>query len=89
MLNSLILNLSSKINFFKPVAILSPVSLTSVANLPPVSTTPTVQVTKFAAGVVDTGVKFVTGVVGTGGAPGLRIFPQIFEKIWNDPKGIF
>ncbi len=50
MLNSLILNLSSKINFFKPVPNFPPVSLT------PVSTTPTIQVTKFAAGVVDTAV---------------------------------
>jgi hypothetical protein len=26
-----------------------------------------------------------TGVVDTGGAPCLQIFPQIFEKIRNDP----
>ncbi len=31
--------------------------------LPPVSTTPAVPVAKFAAGVVDTGGKFDTGVV--------------------------
>jgi hypothetical protein len=40
---------------FTLVANLPPVSLILVANLPPVSTTPAVLVTKFAAGVVDTG----------------------------------
>jgi hypothetical protein len=42
-------------------------SLTPVANLPPVSTTLEKLVSKFAAGVVDTGGKFATGVVDTGG----------------------
>jgi hypothetical protein len=35
----------------------------------PVLLTPTVTVTKFDAGVVDTGGKFATGVIDTGGAP--------------------
>ncbi len=45
--------------------------MTLVANLPPVSTTQGELVAKFAAGVVDvdTGGKFDTGVVDTGGAP--------------------
>ncbi len=54
---------------------------------------------KFAAGVVDTGGKFAAGVVDTGGnlppvslTPVvhlyLRISPQIFEKIQNDPNVI-
>jgi hypothetical protein len=38
-------------------------------NLPPVSTTLVKQMAKFAAGVVDSGGKFVTGVVDTGGQP--------------------
>jgi hypothetical protein len=38
-----------------------------VANLPPVSTTQGELVSKFAAGVVDTGGKFAAGVVDTGG----------------------
>jgi hypothetical protein len=37
--------------------------------LPPVSTTLAKLVAKFAAGVVDTGGKFVTDVVDTNGAP--------------------
>jgi len=39
-------------------------------------------VAKFAAGVVDTGGKFATGVVE------LRISPRIFEKNQNGPNGI-
>ncbi len=56
-------------------------------------------VAKFAAGVVDTGGKFTAGVVDTGGnlppvslTPvhlDLRISPQIFEIIQNDPNVIF
>ncbi len=38
-----------------------------MANLPPVSTTLAKLVTKFAAGVFDTGGKFDIGVVDTGG----------------------
>ncbi len=37
--------------------------------MPPVSTTATVLVAKFAAGFIDTGGKFGTGVVDTGDAP--------------------
>jgi hypothetical protein len=33
-----------------------------MANLPPVSTTPAKLMAKFAAGVVDTGGKFATGI---------------------------
>jgi hypothetical protein len=36
---------------------------------PPVSTTPAELVAKFAAGVVDTGSKFVTNVIDISGAP--------------------
>ncbi len=54
---------------------------------------------KFAAGVVDTGGKFDASVVNTGGnlppvslIPvvhlDLRISPQIFERIRNDPNVI-
>ena len=54
---------------------------------------------KFVASVVDTGGKFATSVVDTGGnlppvslTPvvhlDLRISPQIFEKILNDPNVI-
>jgi hypothetical protein len=78
------------------------VSLTPVANLPPVSATLAKLVTKFAAGVTDTGGKFAAGVVDTGGnlPPAsstslisvvhlyLRISPRIFEKILNGPNGI-
>ncbi len=42
-------------------------SSTPVANLPPVSATLAKLVTKFAAGVADTGGKFAAGVVDTGG----------------------
>jgi hypothetical protein len=59
--------------------------LTPVANLPPVSTTLVKLVVKFAAGVVDTGGKFATGVVVN---LELRISPRIFEKIRNGPNGI-
>jgi hypothetical protein len=45
---------------------LPPVSLTLVANLPPILMTPTVLMAKFAASDVDSGGKFVTGVVATG-----------------------
>jgi hypothetical protein len=38
-------------------------------NLPPVCTTQAVQAAIFAAGVVDTGCNFATGVVDFGGAP--------------------
>ncbi len=76
-----------------------PVSLTPVANLPPVSTTQGELVAKFASGVVDIGGKSAAGVVDTGGnlppvklTPvvhlDLRISPQIFEKIRNDPNVI-
>ncbi len=54
---------------FTPVANLPPVLLIPVANLLPVSTTLGKLVTKFAAGVVDTGGYFATGVVDIGGAP--------------------
>jgi hypothetical protein len=37
--------------------------------LPPISTTLVKLVTKFAAGVIDTGGKFAAGGVDTGGAP--------------------
>ena len=37
----------------------------------------------------ELGPPFATGVVATGGAPYLRIFPQIFEKIRIDHKVIF
>jgi hypothetical protein len=56
-----------------PAANLPPVSLTPVANLPPVSTTQGELVAKFATGVVDLD---------------LRISPQFFEKIRNDPNVI-
>ncbi len=57
------------------------------------------MVAKFATGVVDTGGKFAAGVVDTSGnfppvslIPvvhlGLRISPQIFEKIQNGPNVI-
>jgi hypothetical protein len=54
--------------------------------LPPVSTTLAKLVAKFAAGVVhsvvDTGGKFATGVVDTGGAPLLsNISANLHEKI--------
>jgi hypothetical protein len=42
-------------------------TLTPVANLPPVSTTLSKLVSKFVAGVVDTGGNFAADVVGTGG----------------------
>ncbi len=85
-----------------PAAYLPLVSLTPVANLPPVSTTQGELLANFAAGVIDTGGKFAAGVVDTGGnlppvslTPvenlhlDLRISPQIFEKIRNDPNVIF
>ncbi len=56
-------------------------SMTPVANLPPVSTTLAKLVAKFAAGVVfDTGGKFATGVVDTGGAPLLVNISANFRK---------
>ncbi len=59
-----------------------------MANLPPVSTTLAKRVTKFAAGVVDTGGKFATGVVDTGGAPSLSNISANFRKNSNGPNGI-
>jgi hypothetical protein len=44
-------------------------NFTQVANSPPVSTTQAELVAKFAAGAVDTGGNFATGVVDTCGAP--------------------
>jgi hypothetical protein len=41
-----------------------------VENLPPVSTTLVELVVKFAAGVVDTGGKFATGINNTSGTGG-------------------
>jgi hypothetical protein len=78
-----------------PAENLLPVSLTPVANLPTVSTTQAELVAKFAACVVDT--CGATGVIDTSGkfAPvsltpvvhlDLRISPQSFEKIRNDPN---
>jgi hypothetical protein len=63
--------------------------LTLVANLPPVSTTPAAPVAKFAAGgklaigVVDTGSKFATSGVDTGGAPLLANIFANFQKNLN------
>jgi len=45
-------------------------------------------VAKFAAGVVDTGGKFATGVIVPVVNLELRISPRIFEKIRNSPNGI-
>jgi hypothetical protein len=42
------------------------VLLTPVANLQQVPITPELPVSKFSAGVIDTGDKFATGVVDTG-----------------------
>ncbi len=49
----------------------------AVSNLPPVSTTLAKLVEKFAAGVVDTGGKFATGVnnTSTTGLSSLILFP--------------
>jgi hypothetical protein len=67
----------------KPVANLSPVSLTTVVKLPPVSTTLAKLVEKFAAGVIDSGSKFASGVDEM--IPvvhlDLLIYLRIFEKI--------
>ena len=63
-----------------PVANSPPVSLPPVANLPPVSTTIGKLVAKFVARVVDTGRKFATGVVDTGGAPQLANISANFRK---------
>jgi hypothetical protein len=49
--------------------------------LPLVSKTLAKRMAKFAAGGVETGGKFATGVVDSGGAPNLRISPRILEKI--------
>ncbi len=48
--------------------------------MPTVSTTPAVFVAKFAAGVDDTGGKFTTVVVDTGGAPSLANISTNFLK---------
>ncbi len=73
-----------------PVANLLPVSLTPVANLPLKSTTLVKLVAKFAAGSIDTGGNFATGVFDTGNLPpvslipvvhlDLRISPRLFKK---------
>jgi hypothetical protein len=60
--------------------------------MPPVSTILAETVGKDTTGVVDMGGKFATNVVNTRGkfATGdLRISPQIFKKIGNDPNVIF
>ncbi len=62
-------------------------NFTQVANSPPVSTTQAELVAKFAAGAVDTGGNFATGVVDTCGAPWLANIPRNFRK--NDPNVIF
>ncbi len=41
--------------------------MTPAANLPPVATTQRELVAKFAAGVIDAGDKYATGVIDTGG----------------------
>jgi hypothetical protein len=51
------------------VSLMPPLSLALVANLPQVSTTLAKLVTKFAAGVIDTGGKFATDVVYTVDCP--------------------
>jgi hypothetical protein len=78
---------------------MTPESLTPVANLPPVSTTQGELVAKFAADVVDTAGNLppvsltpVANLPPVSLTPvvhlDLRISPQIFEKIWNDPNVI-
>jgi hypothetical protein len=52
----------------------------NLANLPQVSTTPAVLVAKFAAGVIDIGGKFSTGVVDNGGEPSLANILANFLK---------
>ena len=56
------INVCLQIHFKVSAAFLPPVSTTQVANLPPVSTAQGELVAKFAAGVVDTGGKFATGI---------------------------
>jgi hypothetical protein len=73
---------------FIPVANLPPVSLTPVTNLPPVSITQEKMVAKFAAGVVDTGGNLPPVSLIPVVHLGLRISPQIFEKIQNGPNVI-
>jgi hypothetical protein len=46
-------------------------------------------VAKFAAGVVDTGGKFATGVNNTREHLDLQISPRILKKIWINPNVIF
>ncbi len=58
-------------------------------NLLPVSTTPAVPVAKFAAGVVETGGKYITGVVDTCGAPWLENISANFRKNYKWPKCYF